>query len=102
MQPAGPSMLEGLMPLLLMIPIFYFLMIRPQQKKAKDHEAYLKDLKRGDSVVTAAGILGTIDGLTDLVVTLEIANGVKIKILRRQIAGSAAVLANSNLDNKNK
>lgn len=85
---ATPSTIEMLLPFVAMFAIFYFLIIRPQGKKMKDHEKFVKDLKRGDSVVTASGILGTIDGLTEQIVTLEIASGVKIKLLKKQIAGA--------------
>ena len=71
---------------------FYFLIIRPQGKRAKTHEKFLTELKRGDEVLTASGILGKIDGLTDQFVTLEIANGVKVKMLRKQVTSSTANL----------
>lgn len=90
MPQAQPSMIEMLLPFAMIFAIFYFLILRPQNKKLKKHEFYLKEIKRGDEVVTMSGILGKIDGLTDQVVTLEVANGVKIKMLRKQIAGSAA------------
>lgn len=90
MQPAQPNMLEMFMPFIIVLGIMYFLMIRPQSKRLKQHESFLKDLKRGDEVVTSSGILGKIDGMTEQFVTLEIADGVKIKMLRKQIAGSAA------------
>lgn len=90
MQPAQPSMLEMFMPFIIVLGIMYFLMIRPQSKRLKQHESFLKDIKRGDQVITASGILGTVDGLTDQFVTLEIADGVKIRMLKKQISGSAA------------
>ena len=87
-KPAGPGggLLEMLMPLALMFLVFYFLLIRPQQKRTKQHQEVLKNLKRGDEVVTASGIHGTIEGLTDAVLTLEISNNVKIKVDRHQVA----------------
>ncbi len=90
MQPAQPNMLEMLMPFIVVFGIMYFLMIRPQSKRMKAHESFLKDLKRGDQVVTASGILGTVDGMTEQFVTLEIAEGVKVKMLKKQVAASAA------------
>ncbi len=81
----GPSLIENLLPIAVMIGVFYFLLIRPQAKKQKDHLKFLGDLKRGEQVITSGGILGTIEGLTDKFVTLEISNGVKIRILRAQI-----------------
>lgn len=90
MQPAQPSMLEMFMPFIIVLGIMYFMMIRPQSKRLKQHESFLKDLKRGDEVVTSSGILGKVDGMTEQFVTLEIADGVKIKMLRKQVAGTAA------------
>jgi preprotein translocase subunit YajC len=92
MQPAQPSTMEMLLPFVFIFVIFYFLIIRPQGKKLKEHEKFVSDLKRGDAIVTNSGILGIIDGLADQVVTLEIASGVKIKLLRKQIAGLQASL----------
>lgn len=88
MPAAQPNMFEMFFPFAIVLVVMYFFMIRPQSKKMKEHEAFLKDLKRGDQVITASGILGTVDGFTDHFVTLEIASGVKIKVLRKQIASS--------------
>ena len=87
---AGPSTWESLFPFALIFAVFYFVLIRPQQRRAKDQETTRAGLKRGDSVLTSGGILGTIEGLTDSVITLQIANGVKIKVLKSHIAGPAA------------
>ncbi len=76
----GAAAFMNFVPLIFMFAIFYFLLIRPQQKKAKEHRAMLDALKVGDSVKTAAGIHGKVTALEDQVVTLEIATGVKIKI----------------------
>lgn len=84
---AKPSMIESLFPMVLIFLVFYFLIIRPQSKQRKEHKKLLGELKRGDEVVTSSGILGRIEGLTDKFVTLEIADGVRIKMLRSQIAG---------------
>lgn len=92
MAPAQPSMFEMLMPFLIVFGIMYFLMIRPQSKRLKAHETFLKDMKRGDQVVTSSGILGTIDGMTEQFVTLEIADGVKVRMLKKQISGLAATV----------
>lgn len=89
MNPAAqPSLLETLVPFIALMGLMYFFMLRPQVKKAKEHQKFVTDLKRGDEVVTNSGILGRIEGLTESVVTLEIADGVKIKMLKNQIAGS--------------
>ncbi len=74
-------------PLILMFAIFYFLLIRPQQKKAKQHRELLSALKKGDRIVSSGGLHGTITGLTDDVVTVEIAPKVRVKISRGSIAG---------------
>ena len=87
MQPTSPSTLEMLMPFGFVIVIFYFLIIRPQGKKLKEHDKFVAELKRGDAIVTNSGILGTIDGITDQVVKLELEGGVKVKMLKKQIAG---------------
>ena len=75
------------LPLILMFVVFYFLLIFPQQKKAKAHRAVLANLQKGETVVTSGGLYGTITGITDTVVTLEIAEKVRIKISRSSIAG---------------
>lgn len=86
--PPGCGGMGGmLLPMLLMFAIIYFLIIRPQQKQQKQHRAMLGALKKGDKVITNAGIFGTITGLTDTTATLEIAKNVHIRILRAQIAG---------------
>ena len=74
-------------PLILIFVVFYFLLIRPQQKQAKQHQAYLSDLKKGNKVITKGGVYGEITGLTDSVLTLEIAENVRIKVAREAIAG---------------
>ncbi|MBT4761698.1 MAG: preprotein translocase subunit YajC [Bdellovibrionaceae bacterium] len=85
---ATPSMLEQFLPIIAIFVIFYFLMIRPQSKKMKQQATFLTQLKRGDQVLTTGGILGSIEGLTDEYVTLEVAQGVRIRILKNQIASS--------------
>ncbi|GIL17849.1 MAG: hypothetical protein BroJett040_16000 [Oligoflexia bacterium] len=91
MNPAQqPSVIEMFLPFVFIFGIFYLFVIRPQGKKMKEHDKFVNELKRGDAVVTNSGILGTIDGMTDQFVTLEVADGVKIKMLKKQIAGSQA------------
>jgi len=79
--------LAGFLPIIILFAIFYFLLIRPQQKKAKEHKAMLDNLKRGNRVVTSGGIFGTIVSLDDTTVGLEIAEKVKIKVARGNIGG---------------
>ena len=74
-------------PLILMFAIFYFLLIRPQQKKAKMHKALLSSLKKGDKVVSSGGLHGLVTGLTEEVITMEIAPKVRVKVSRGSIAG---------------
>jgi preprotein translocase subunit YajC len=70
-----------------MVGIFYFLLIRPQQKKQKDHKAMLESLQRGDVIITTGGLQGKITGLTETVATVEIAANVRVKVQRGYIAG---------------
>lgn len=86
----GPSMFQSLFPLIIIFGIFYFLLIRPQQKKAKEHKAMLNSLKKGDRVITSGGIYGIIYSLTAESVVLIIAENVKIKVARGYIANVAA------------
>jgi preprotein translocase subunit YajC len=85
---AQPSFLETALPFIVMIGVFYFLIIRPQSKKQREAQNFLTQLKRGDEIVTSSGILGRIEGLTDSFVTVEISDGVRIKMLRSSIAGT--------------
>ena len=68
------------------IALFYFMLIRPQQKRAKDHQALVAKLAAGDEVVTNGGLLGKVTDVGDTFVTLEIADGVRVKVQKVQIA----------------
>ena len=92
----------ALVPLLLMFVIFYFLLIRPQQKKAKSHQEMLTKLKKDDRVVTTGGICGKIASLDDTRVTLEIADKVRIKVLRGNIASLDQPAPSTQEDKKDK
>jgi preprotein translocase subunit YajC len=83
----GQSGLMSFVPLVLMFVIFYFLLIRPQQKKQKETREMLKNLKRGDRIMTGGGIYGRIESLTDDTVNVEIAPNVVITCLRSYVAG---------------
>jgi preprotein translocase subunit YajC len=87
-QGGGSGGLEGIFMLLAMFAIFYFLLIRPQQKRAKQHKEMIEALKAGDQVVTAGGIHGRVVAVQEKVVTLEIANGVRVKVNRISVAGT--------------
>ncbi|HKV56313.1 MAG TPA: preprotein translocase subunit YajC [Candidatus Binataceae bacterium] len=90
--PSGPQNLfdqmltNPILPIALIFVVMYFLFIRPQTKKASDHQKMLSALKRNDEVVTTGGLIGRIAELTDKLVTLEIAQGVRVRIERTQIA----------------
>lgn len=71
----------------LLFAVFYFILIRPQQKRQKEHRQLLENLKKGDKVITTGGIQGTVVALSDNVVTVEIADKVKVKVGRNYIAG---------------
>ncbi len=81
------GLLQGPLPMLvLMFAIFYFLLIRPQQKKAKQQKEMLANLRKGDNVLTSGGLYGKITGLTDAVVVVEIAPQVRVKVARGHVA----------------
>ena len=84
------GLLGGPLPMLiLMFAIFYFLLIRPQQKKAKALKEMLGNLRKGDTVLTSGGVFGRITGISDQIVVLEIAPQVRIKVNRAAISGMA-------------
>ena len=83
----GQGGFGAFIPLILMFAIFYFLLIRPQQKKAKLHRELLSSLKKGDRVVSSGGLIGVVTGLTDDVVTMEVAPKVRVKVSRGSISG---------------
>ena len=85
------SALVQFLPLVLIFVVFYFLLIRPQQKKQKDHRTMLDALRRGDRVVTGGGILGTVSKVTSPEeVEVDIASGVRVKVLRSTITSVLA------------
>jgi preprotein translocase subunit YajC len=88
-QSAGGAMGGGpygqIILLVVFVGVFYFLLIRPQQKRMKDQQAMLSRLAAGDEVVTSGGILGRITEVNDTFITLEIADGVRIKVQKAQI-----------------
>ena len=82
----GGSGLLSLAPLVIIFVLFYFLLIRPQQKRAKQHKEMVASIKKGDDVATNGGLLGRVIDLDDNFVTLEIAKGVNVKVQRPSIA----------------
>lgn len=71
--------------------IMYFVLIRPQQKQAKEHANLMASLKKGDDVITQGGMLGKVFAVAEKVVTVEVANGVKVRVLKSSIQGRGAV-----------
>ncbi len=84
-QQQGGSMISTLIMFAAIFAIFYFMIIRPQQKKAKEREAMINALKKGDKIITTGGIHGTIAGMDDKTVLLDVGNNTKIKIEKSAI-----------------
>jgi preprotein translocase subunit YajC len=82
--PAGGGA-SGLIFMAIIFAIFYFILIRPQQKKMKEHKKLVEELKKGDRIVTASGLYGTVENLTPATLTIKIAEGVKVKITRSSV-----------------
>ena len=78
--------LMGFLPLILIFVVFYFMLIRPQMKRAKEHRRMVSELSKGDEVVTNGGLLGKITSLGDSFVTLQLADNVSIKLQRHAVA----------------
>jgi preprotein translocase subunit YajC len=87
--PGGPSPIVSLMPIALMFVVLYFLLIRPQQKRAREHQTMIDNLKRNDEIVTSGGLYGRVQTITDKVLTVEIAPNVRVRVDRAQIASVA-------------
>ena len=87
-QPAWASF----MPFVLIFIVMYFLMIRPQKKRMQEESSFLSKLAHGDEIYTKSGILGKVTGITEKIVTLEIDNGSRMKVLKSHIGGPSAPL----------
>ncbi len=85
--PGGPGGIASMLPFIILIVVFYFLLIRPQQKSAKKHRELLEQLKPGDRVVTRGGIHGRVQSVKDDLLVLEIADNVRIQIEKNAIQG---------------
>ena len=81
----GAAGFSGFIPIILMFVIFYFLLIRPQQKKTKQHREMIGSLKKGDRIITSGGLHGRITGTTDTTLTVEIAEKVRVKVNRANV-----------------
>ena len=99
---AGGFSLQGLLPFILIFIIFYFLLIRPQQKRVKQHKLMVESLKRGNKVLTAGGILGVVTKAIDgsETVSVEIASGVTVELARQMISEVRGDQKIKSADNK--
>lgn len=84
-QAEGPGPLVNFLPLILVFAVFYFLLIRPQQQKTKEHRMMVANLRRNDEVITSGGIYGRVVELSEKVITLEIAPNVRVRVDRPRI-----------------
>jgi preprotein translocase subunit YajC len=84
----GSFLANPMFMVLAMFAIMYFLVLRPQSKKAKEHQRMLSELKKGDDVSTQGGIIGKITGMKDTEVTLQLQEGVRVRVLRSAITGA--------------
>jgi len=101
---AGGFSLQGLLPFVLIFIIFYFLLIRPQQKRVKQHKLMVESLKRGNKVLTAGGIFGVVTKAVDgsETVSVEIASGVTVELARQMISEVRGEEKVKNTDTKSK
>ncbi len=90
LQAGAPSPIMQFLPIVLIIVVFYFFMIRPQVKKAKDHKKFVEALKKGDKVITTAGIHGKIVDSNDTTFVLEVESGVKIRFDKSSVSLDAS------------
>jgi preprotein translocase subunit YajC len=87
-QPGGAAgILLGIAPWLLIFVIFYILMIRPQQRRVKEHQAAIAAVKKGDEVITGGGIRGRVTKVSDEEAEVEIANGVRVRVIKSTLTG---------------
>lgn len=84
--PGGADMIVSMLPIVAIVAIFYFLLIRPQSKRAKEHKAMLEAVRRGDKIVSNGGLMGTVTKVDDDVLTVEIAKDIKVQVVRGMIA----------------
>jgi len=86
--PFGP--LGSMIPMIAIFAIFYFLVLRPQSRKQKEHQRMLSELKKGEEVVTQGGIIGKITGISDGELTLQVQEGVRLRVQRSAVQGRYA------------
>jgi len=94
----GMESLMGLLPFVLIIAVFYFLIIRPQQKRQKERQKLLDSVQKGDKIITAGGVHGVVEGIDDKTLLVKIADGVKVKMERSSVATIVGVT--ESLDKK--
>jgi len=87
---ATASPIAAIAPFILIFVLFYFLILRPQQKQGRERQDMLKNLKRGDNVITSGGIYGRILNISGDIITLEISKGVSVRISRSGVSGIAS------------
>lgn len=95
MQAGGSAGIMGFLPMILIIVVFYFFMIRPQMKKAKDHKKYIQELNVNDKVVTTAGIHGRIVEIAETTFLVDVGSGIKIRFDKSAIALDASKTQNA-------
>ncbi len=98
----GGLLATPLFPIILMLGVMWFFLIRPQQKKQKEHREMINALKKGDRVITSGGLYGRITGVTDNTLTLEIADKVRVKVSRAHVGGLAQAAAQPAAASKDK
>lgn len=94
-QGGDANALMGFLPMILIFVVFYLLLIRPQQKKAKEHRRLLENLKKGDSIITQGGLYGKVVNVQDQVLTVEIAPKIQVRVSRSHVAGLAGPASSS-------
>lgn len=95
MGPASPLIM-----MVLMFVVFYFLLIRPQVKRQKAHQAVLASLKKGDMVITRGGLVGKISGVSDAILTIELQEKVRVRVLRSHVDGKYTDTSASSTESK--
>ena len=87
----GMDIFGSMLPFILIILVFYFLILRPQQKRQKDKQKMLQSVKKGDKVITAGGIHGQVEGVEDKIILVKIADGIKVKVEKSSIGNIVGV-----------
>lgn len=82
----GDGGIIGLAFPLILLGVFYFLMIRPQQKRAKEHQGMVEGLKKGDEIISAGGLAGTVTAVGDVFITVKVANNVEVRVQKASVA----------------